>query len=250
MGSSSVSEGEVIESDSEKATTAQAFLNDKFVDRQSRSPGVIAPRASYDRSLERSRSRSPYRHNRRRSPRGEKRRRNDEVYDDYNRGSRRFRSQYDRRSLYEDDDRSKSSYADPDRSNPSYPSLSYSDRDGDERRWPSRARTRSRSPNHHYRRSERRGYEDSSAKGRERDSRRHELRLRDRDDRLCDEDRRKDRRDGHNENRGEYSDARSMRIDAETRHGAPIQNSKNSTKNANDHRSVILPEFLNICSSA
>ena len=243
MGSSSVSEGEVIESDSEKATTAQTLINDISVDRQSRSPGAASQRAIYERRYERSRSRSPFRHDqRRRSPRGEKRRRNDDMYDDYDRSDRRrFRVQQDRRRPVEDGGRGSYAYSDLDRSHPSYPSLSYGDRDEDERHWSPRANTRSRSPDRSSRRNDYRGRDD----GRDGISRREGQGRRDRDGRPQDNNRKYERRDYTKSSRDEYPPtARNDESTAEARHGSFAQDKSTFAENADGMRYVFLLENL------
>lgn len=113
---STPSEGEIIESDSEKATTSLRSLNGTKVDRKSRirvsSSRSPSPCRSPRRHLSRSPSRSPYRESR-----GVKRRREDEHCNDRaRRDSRRFNSRYEswsaggRRALrdsYDDLDRSR-----------------------------------------------------------------------------------------------------------------------------------------------
>lgn len=153
---STPSEGEIIESGSEtKATTSQLPLNGNSVDRPTRASTSSAPRSSSpsvssrsprrrrSRTRSRSRSRSPYR-----DYRGNKRRRNDDDYDD-----RRFRPDSSRRPAYRSDDRyhdrSQShrrprSYYDYDRDDNYGSGLRYND-DYDRRR-EKRPRTRSRSP--------------------------------------------------------------------------------------------------------
>lgn len=100
MSSRSGSEGEIIESVTEKATTAlpsakHTSVNRKLRDALSPSPVPLSPSPSVT-TRSRDRSRSPYRNDR--SPRGEKRRR----LDDYSRGStrsdpRHFRVHYEDR---------------------------------------------------------------------------------------------------------------------------------------------------------
>lgn len=161
---STPSEGEIIESGSEtKATTSQTSLNGTSVDRPTRpslssaprSPISVTrsprPRRSRSRSRSRTRSRSPY------SPyrdfRGEKRRRDDDYFDDRrvrHTPPRRYEPRYDDR--YYDDrsydrgyrDRRRRPYHDYDREEGYGGSLRYTD-DYDKSR-EKRHRTRSRSP--------------------------------------------------------------------------------------------------------
>lgn len=113
---STPSEGEIVESDSEKATTSLRSLNGTNVDRKSRIRVSVSrspsPYRSPRRRLSRTPSRSPYR-----EPRGVKRRRDEEHYSDRARtDSHRFNSRYEDRSLggrralrdsYDDLDRSR-----------------------------------------------------------------------------------------------------------------------------------------------
>ncbi|KAI9704332.1 MAG: U4/U6 small nuclear ribonucleoprotein prp4 [Candelina mexicana] len=142
MASSSESEGEIIESNSEKATTSLPSVNGTSVDRNSRSRhrvSITPEELDYDL---RDRSRSPYRH---RPPHGEKRRRDDESYPEQDRSDpRRFKVHYEDRSLGASH-RPRVSYADLDRSDTLDNSLRYNDR-GFRDRYHKRARTRSRSP--------------------------------------------------------------------------------------------------------
>ena len=228
MGSSSVSEGEVIESDSEKATTAQTIISGTFVDRHSRSPGAASQRASYERSYERSRSRSPFRHNqRRRSPRGEKRRRVDDDYDDFDRSDRRrFRAQYERRRPVGEINRDRYTYLDIGRSHPSYPSLSYGDRDEDNRHWSPRAKSRSRSPDRSSRRNDYRG----RSNGR---------RWRDQDGQHCDDGRKRDMKSNVGSSRDEYPPtARTGRNTAEIYNGSFAQDISMRTEDVDRTRFV------------
>ena len=237
MGSSSVSEGEVIESDSEKATTAQTIINGTLVDRHSRSPGAAPQRASYERSYERSRSRSPFRHNqRRRSPRGEKRRRIDDDYDDFDRSDRRrFRVQNERRGSVEDVGRDRYSYVDFDKSHPSYPSLSYGDRDDDRRHWSPRAKSRSRSPDRSSRRNDHRGGGD----GRDRVSRSDGRRWKDRDGRPWGDDRKWDMKSNKGSSRNEYPlTTRTSKNITETFNGSFTQDISKSAKDVDRARFV------------
>ncbi|KAF2145185.1 uncharacterized protein K452DRAFT_284574 [Aplosporella prunicola CBS 121167] len=148
MSSRSNSEGEVVEHD--KATTARPHSRNTSVDRHPRPHASVStsPRASYEDGPPRHRSRSPYR---RRSPRGEKRRRDDDFYGDRDRhDSRRFRARYEDKRPYADDRRSRVSYADLDRGDNSRNSSRYDNVHGRERDYERdryRARSsRSRSP--------------------------------------------------------------------------------------------------------
>lgn len=153
---STPSEGEIIESGSEtKATTSQLPLNGSSVDRPTRARTSSAPRSSSpsvssrsprrrrSRSRSRSQSRSPYR-----EYKANKRRRNDDDYDD-----RRFRPDSSRRPAYRSDDRHydrgqshrrSKPYYDYDRDDDYGNGLRYNDDYG--RRREKRPRTRSRSP--------------------------------------------------------------------------------------------------------
>ena len=150
--SNSPSEGEIIESDSEKATKSLPSANGTLIDRQSskrrstvsRSPSPV--RSTRSRSYRsRSRSRSPYR-----APRGSKRSREDDHYNErYDRSDRRdprnFRVHYEDRRL----DKSRphqSSYRDHDRPAPASSGLRYDDRSATSRPNEKRLRTISRSP--------------------------------------------------------------------------------------------------------
>lgn len=112
---STPSEGEIVESDSEKATTSLCSLNGTNVDRKSRIRVSVSrspsPYRSPRRHQSRTPSRSPYR-----EPRGAKRLREDDHYGDRVRGDyRRFKVKYEDRStsrkasrnLYDDIDRSR-----------------------------------------------------------------------------------------------------------------------------------------------
>ncbi|KAJ5683297.1 Serine/threonine-protein kinase prp4 [Penicillium macrosclerotiorum] len=176
---STLSEGEIIESSSEmKATASKLPLNGTSVDRPSRvrtSSATRSPpslresrsprrRGSWTRSpsKSRSRSRSPYR-----DPRGYKRRRGDDDYDDYDyrharqEPSRRYGSRYDNR----DHDRAapsrrQRSYYDYDRGEGYEGGLRYTD--DHDRRKDKRPRTRSRSPYREVRKPKR--YDESEPK--------------------------------------------------------------------------------------
>ncbi|OJD39764.1 serine threonine-protein kinase prp4 [Diplodia corticola] len=148
MSSRSDSEGEIHEHEVDKATTAQPSSRGISVDRQSRprASDPRSPRDAYEDAPRRNRSRSPYRH---RSPRGEKRRRDEDFYSDRDRRDpRHFKVRYEERRTYDDERRHRVSYADLDRGSSSRPSSRYDDpRDRDRNRY-SRHSTRSRSPPH------------------------------------------------------------------------------------------------------
>ena len=141
--SSSPSEGEIVESDSEKATTAPTSKIGTSVDRPfrtyasvSRSPSPIrSPR----RHKSRSESRSPYR-----EPRGVKRSPDDDHYDRCRNDPRRFKVRYED---YPANDRSRphDSYNEPGQTDRS---SAHDYRDTNGRRGEVRPRTRSRSPTH------------------------------------------------------------------------------------------------------
>ncbi|KAI4144429.1 MAG: hypothetical protein LQ341_002663 [Variospora aurantia] len=144
--SSSPSEGEIVESHSEKATTSLHPVKDNNVNPQSRhrvsvsrSPSPIRSPARSPRShRSRTRSRSPYRESR-----GAKRPRDDDHYNERPRGdTRRFKVRYEDRP-YNDRRTSYKPY-DLDRSNGPDARLSYDDKHGGSRN--KRHKTRSRSP--------------------------------------------------------------------------------------------------------
>ncbi|KAI9714088.1 MAG: hypothetical protein M1812_006535 [Candelaria pacifica] len=141
MASSSESEGEIIESNSEKATKSLPSVNGISVDRNSRSRhrvSISPEELDYDL---REKSRSPYRH---KPPHGEKRRRDDESYLEHGRSDpRRFKVHYEDRSSV-DSRRPRVSYADLDRGETLDPSSRYDDRETRNRY--KRPRTPSRSP--------------------------------------------------------------------------------------------------------
>ncbi|KAL9602320.1 MAG: hypothetical protein Q9219_001886 [cf. Caloplaca sp. 3 TL-2023] len=144
---STPSEGEIIESESEKATTSLHNVKDNNVNPPSRhrvfsvsrSPSPIrSPVQSLRSYRSRSRSRSPYR-----EPRGAKRARDDEHYNDRPReDTRRFKVRYEDRA-HDDRRKSHKSY-EVDRPTRSDPRLGYNGRSD---RFPNRQhKTRSRSP--------------------------------------------------------------------------------------------------------
>lgn len=141
---STPSEGEIVESDSEKATTSLRMINGTKVDRQSRICVSVSPSPSpYQsprRQLSRTPSRSPYRESR-----GPKRRREDDHYNDRSRNDpRHFNVRYENRLGH--GKVSRNTYDDLDRSRDSNPSLRYEDRAPYGRIRDKRPHTRSRSP--------------------------------------------------------------------------------------------------------
>lgn len=138
-------EGEIIESESEKATTSLPSVDDTNVDRHSRTRVSVAE-SSNDRD-----SSLPYRDRslprRDHSPRGEKRPRDDDHYHhDHRRpDARQFKVHYEAR-FHDERRRSRVSYADLDYGDSSNSYLRYDDRPGDNRYRDARARIRSRSP--------------------------------------------------------------------------------------------------------
>ncbi|KAL8779209.1 MAG: hypothetical protein Q9213_007055 [Squamulea squamosa] len=145
--SSTPSEGEIVESDSDKATTSLHTINDNKVNPKSRHEVSVSRSPSPIRSptshLSRSRSRSPYRESR-----GSKRPPEDDHYNDRPReDTRRFKIRYEDRSYR---DRKKlNTLSDLDRSRGPDPRLSYDDRYA--RIADKQHRVRSRSP--HYSKS-------------------------------------------------------------------------------------------------
>ena len=141
--SSSPSEGEIIESGSEKATKSLPSVNGTSVDRTSRkriSPSR-SPSPLYFSRRERSRSgsRSPYRESR-----GSKRQRPDDHYSG-RRDSRNFRTHYEDHH-YDGRSSGRGSYRDLDRGPASGANLRYDDRSTSGRSREKRPRTMSRSP--------------------------------------------------------------------------------------------------------
>ena len=146
--SSTPSEGEIIESDSEKATKSLQPVHGTSVDPQSRKRISVSRSPSPIRSpirrksQTRSRSRSPYRESR-----GAKRPREDDHYSPHDRNDpRRFKVHYEGRRY---DDRMKvrgGTYKDPDRGGGSGPALRYDERGPNGRSRENRPRTLSRSP--------------------------------------------------------------------------------------------------------
>lgn len=143
---STPSEGEIVESDSEKATTSLRAIDNANVDSQSRIRASVSPSPSPHWSPRRHRSsrtpsRSPYRENR-----GSKRIRDDDLDFDRSRNeSRRIRVRYEDRlpGIYKP---SRNQYADLDRSQDPNPSLRYEDRKSVGRSRANKPQTQSRSP--------------------------------------------------------------------------------------------------------
>ncbi|KAI9762138.1 MAG: hypothetical protein M4579_000618 [Chaenotheca gracillima] len=141
MGSSSGSdEGEIIETETDKATTSLLTTNGTSVDRHSRDrfPARRSPEGS-DLPRRPAKDQYPYRN---RSPRGEKRSRENDDYNDRNSStSRRFRGYHEDDGLYER--RPRPHYTDINRGDRNDSSLPYDERDNYRAK---RHRTRSRSP--------------------------------------------------------------------------------------------------------
>lgn len=157
MTSPSESEGEIIETGSEKANTARPVAKGASVDRTFRheTPVSNTSKASLDdrHAHYRSRSRSPYRA---KSPRGEKRGLDDDDYyaERNSRDSRRFKVRYEDKTSAVGSRRQRVSYADLDRND--------FDRDRN-------TRNRSRSPFRHERGSGNRGRYDKPHRNNDRD---------------------------------------------------------------------------------
>ena len=138
--SSTPSEGEIIESDSEKATTRNVDIRSTSVDRHFRKPAPVSQSPSPIQSPQfhrsRSHSRSPYR-----EPRGAKR-----SYDDDEPHDRRRNDPRQFKVHFEGKRRAHNAYEDLDRSDRSGLKLRYDDRSGSGRPRDKRRRTRSRSP--------------------------------------------------------------------------------------------------------
>ncbi|OBT69535.1 CMGC/DYRK/PRP4 protein kinase [Pseudogymnoascus sp. 23342-1-I1] len=148
MTSSSSDEGEIRDAGLDKATTSQQ-IKDTSVDRQHRirSRYSPSPSLSIEDSVVSAMRRSA---ERRLSPRGSKRNRDDDHYSRNNRDSRRFKSQY------EDRPTQRRGYEDLDREAAAPAGLRYDDGDRNRDRR-SRSRTRSRSPYRASRETETRG---------------------------------------------------------------------------------------------
>ena len=142
---STLSEGEIAESDSEKATTSLLIVNGTNVDGQSRKRVSVSrsptPIRSPIRHKSRTRSRSPYR-----EPRGAKRFREDDPYIDRTRDDpRHFKVRYEDRSAGSQRNPNKH-FDDLDRPERPDLRLHYDDRSVGGRPRDKRLRTRSRSP--------------------------------------------------------------------------------------------------------
>lgn len=144
--SSSPSEGEIVESDSEKATTSLVTHEGTSVDRQFRKGASVSRSPSPIRSPKgpqaRSRSRSPYR-----EPRGAKRPVEDDHYDRSRNDSRRFKVQYEDEPTGSKGVQ-RSSRHDLDRIDGSDRRSRYEDRDVRGTSYEKRRDRRSHSPNH------------------------------------------------------------------------------------------------------
>lgn len=143
--SSTPSEGEIVESDSEKATTRSVNVRSTSVDRPSRKLASISRSPSPIQSprpyKSRTRSRSPYR-----EPRGAKRPHEDDTHQDLTKHDpRRFKVRYEDRP-FEDRRRPHKAYEDLDRTGGPGPRLRYDDHRASARFRDQRRRTRSRSP--------------------------------------------------------------------------------------------------------
>ena len=140
---STPSEGEIVESDLEKAKPSTVDVRDTSVDPQSRNCASVSrsptPVRSTRQYRSRTRSRSPYR-----EPRGAKRPREDSYIDRTNDDPRRFKVRYE--GQFEGRRRPRDRYEDSDRYGDSYQSLRYDDRGTSGRPEDKRHRTRSRSP--------------------------------------------------------------------------------------------------------
>ncbi|KAL9023894.1 MAG: hypothetical protein Q9196_006897 [Gyalolechia fulgens] len=222
---STPSEGEIIESESEKATTSLHTVKDNNVNRQSRhrvsvsrSPSPIrSPILSPQSYRSRTKSRSPYR-----EPRAAKRPRDDDHYHDRPReDNRRFKIRFEDRSSVERR-RSHKPY-DLDRSNGPDPRLGYQDRYN--RSSNKRHRTRSRSP---YSRSAKPSH--SRGAGKDRDGRRNGQSFQDQGRRGYEESHKGVAREQSVSDRGHSPVATaSSRPKAETRHDQKYRDNKAET---------------------
>lgn len=162
--SSTPSEGEIVESDTEKATTRSINLPSTSVDRQSRKPASVSRSPSPIQSprfhRSRTHSRSPYR-----EPRGAKRSHEHSEYPDRRRDDpRQFKVRYEDRHL-EGRHRPRNPYEDLERLDRPGPQLRYDDHGPSGRPRDKKRRTRSRSPRpfasvpdqSHHSKTERRG---------------------------------------------------------------------------------------------
>lgn len=143
--SSTPSEGEIVESDTEKATTRSINLPSTNVDRPSRKPASVSRSPSPIQSprfhRSRTHSRSPYR-----EPRGAKRSHEHSEYPDRRRDDpRQFKVRYEDRH-FEDRHRQRNAYEDLDRLDRPGPKLRYDDHGASGRPRDKKRRTRSRSP--------------------------------------------------------------------------------------------------------
>ncbi|OBU01608.1 U4/U6 small nuclear ribonucleoprotein prp4 [Pseudogymnoascus verrucosus] len=151
MASSSSDEGEIRDPGLDKATTSPQ-MKDTSVDRQHRTRSRYSPSPSL--SIEDSVVSALRRSSERRlSPRGSKRNRDDDHYSRNHRDSRRFKGQYEDRPTQR---RSQQPYEDLDREGATPAGLRYDDGDRNRDRR-SRTRTRSRSPYRASREAESRG---------------------------------------------------------------------------------------------
>ncbi|EON64807.1 CMGC/DYRK/PRP4 protein kinase [Coniosporium apollinis CBS 100218] len=241
MNSHSESEGEVIEKKIEKATTTLPSANSINVDRQFRNASASrSSSASVDERAGRYRSRSPYRHP---SPRGEKRRRDDDFYAD-RADTRRFKVHYEdrpRRDRDRDENRRhRVSYADLDHADSSRGPTKNDERNGNDRygqrqRSGPGHRTRSRSPP----RFGRSGDHNGRLERREVDPRREVPFRKSYDGHGRDDARyRQSQAQSVSERGGIPSDARVSGLNAETRRGTLQQDSANSraTETSNNSR--------------
>ena len=147
---STPSEGEIVESDSEKATTSLRVINGANVDSQSRLCASVSPSLSPDQSPRRGPSRTPSRSPYRRLRAKRLRDRDDDDDDDFDRSrsdSRRFKVRYEDHFMSVRKT-SKNSYDDLDQSLDSDSYSRYEDRTNYRRMGGNRLRTRSRSPFH------------------------------------------------------------------------------------------------------
>ena len=142
--SAGLDEGEIVESDTEKATTSLPSVNGTSVDRHSRTRVAASKSPDSLQNARRYRDRSPYGDH----SRGEKRRRGDDNH--YERGRsdpRRFKVHYEGGRSHDEGRRYIFSYADLDRGDSTDHHLRYDDRDSKSRYSENqRGRTRSRSP--------------------------------------------------------------------------------------------------------
>ncbi|KAH0551358.1 hypothetical protein GP486_007426, partial [Trichoglossum hirsutum] len=153
--SAGLDEGEIVESDTEKATTSLPSVNGTSVDRHSRTHVAASKSPDGSQNPRHYRDRSPYGDR----SRGEKRRRSDDNHYERSRSDpRRFKVHYEGGRYHDEGRRHPVSYADLDRGDSTDHHLRYDDRDT-KGRYPDsqRSRTRSRSPPLPIRRDEYRG---------------------------------------------------------------------------------------------